>query len=267
MRRLATPFLIAALVLIGGTGLIANVASASTAALPKVVGGFNQTPTISFPKNAPPSTLQISYLHRGNGAKVVAGELLVANYLGQIWGGKVFDSFFSRKQLSAFPIGVGQVIPGWDKGLVGVPLGSRVLLVVPPVDGYGSAGNSSAGITGKDTLVFVIDVVYAYGKTALAEANPTVLHTKEGGVSVVAKGNSQPTITIAKKTAVPTSVGFYELAAGKGPRITAGLVVLQLIQDDWTGSVVASTWTLGSPFGANIGVKGRPGLLGGLGGR
>jgi peptidylprolyl isomerase len=264
MRRLVTPFLIAALVLIGGTGLIASTASASTVALPSVVGGFNQTPKITFPKNAPPATLQISYLHRGTGPKVVAGELLVANYLGQIWGGKVFDSSFSRKQLSAFPIGVGQVIPGWDKGLLGVPVGSRVLLIVPPIDGYGSTGNSTAGITGKDTLVFVIDVADAYGKSALAQANPVVLHTHEGGVSVVAKGNSQPTITIAKKAAAPTAVGFYELAAGTGPRITAGLVVLQLIQDDWTGSVVASTWTLGSPFGANIGVNGTPSIFDGL---
>jgi peptidylprolyl isomerase len=264
MRRLVTPFLIAALVLIGATGLIESAASASTVALPSVAGGFNQIPKITFPKNAPPATLQISYLHRGTGPKVVAGELLVANYLGQIWSGKVFDSSFSRKQLSAFPIGVGQVIPGWDKGLLGVPVGSRVLLVVPPIDGYGSTGNSTAGITGKDTLVFVIDVVDAYGKSALAQANPVVLHTHEGGVSVAAKGNSQPTITIAKKTAAPTAVGFYELAAGTGPRITAGLVVLQLIQDDWTGSVVASTWKLGSPFGANIGVKGTPSIFDGL---
>jgi peptidylprolyl isomerase len=264
MRRLASPFLIAALVLIGGTAFIGSTVSASTVALPSVTGGFNQIPKITFPKKAPPTTLQISYLHTGNGPKVVAGELLVANYLGQIWGGKVFDSSFSRKQLSGFPIGVGQVIPGWDKGLVGVPTGSRVLLVVPPIDGYGSTGNSSAGITGKDTLVFVVDVVAAYGKNALAQANPVVLHTKEGGVSVAAKGNTQPTITIAKKTAVPTSVGFYELAAGTGPRITAGLVVLQLIQDSWTGSVVASTWKLGSPFGANIGVKGTSSIFDGL---
>jgi peptidylprolyl isomerase len=264
MRRLASPFLIAALVLIGGTGFIGSAASASTVALPSVTGGFNQIPKITFPKKTPPSTLQVSYLHRGNGAKVVAGELLVANYLGQIWGGKVFDSSFSRKQLSGFPIGVGQVIPGWDKGLVGVPIGSRVLLVVPPIDGYGTTGNSSAGITGTDTLVFVVDVVDAYGKSALAQANPVVLHMKEGGVSVAAKGNTQPTITIAKKTAVPTSIGFYELAAGTGPRITAGLVVLQLVQDSWTGSVVASTWKLGSPFGANIGVKGTSSIFDGL---
>jgi peptidylprolyl isomerase len=264
MRRLATPFLIAALVLLGGTGLITTTASASTAALPSVTGGFNQVPKITFPKSAPSTALQVSYLHRGSGPKVVAGELLVTNYLGQIWGGKVFDSSYSRKQLSSFPIGVGQVIPGWDKGLVGVPIGSRVVLVVPPAEGYGTTGNSSAGITAKDTLVFVIDVVAAYNKSALAQKNPVVLHTHEGGVSVVATGNTQPTIKIAKKTATPKTVGFYELAAGTGPRITAGLVVLQLVQDDWTGSVVASTWTLGSPFGANVGITGTPSIFDGL---
>jgi len=264
MRRLATPLLIAALVLLGGTGLTGTAASATTISTPSVTGGFNQVPKITFPKGTPPTTLQVKYLHRGNGAKVAAGELAVVNYLGQIWGGKVFDSSFSRKQLSSFPIGVGQVIPGWDKGLLGVPLGSRVELIVPPADGYGASGNTNAGITGKDTLVFVIDVVNAYGKGALAQANPVVLHTHEGGVSVVANGTAQPTIKIAKKTADPKTVGFYELAAGTGPKIKAGLVVMQLLQDNWTGGIVASTWKLGSPFGANIGVSGTPSIFDGL---
>jgi peptidylprolyl isomerase len=264
MRRLATPFLIAALVLLGGTVLTGTAVSASTILIPTVTGGFNQVPTITFPKGTPPTTLQVTYLHRGTGAKITAGELAVVNYVGQIWGGKVFDSSFARKQLSSFPIGVGQVIPGWDKGLLGVALGSRVELVVPPADGYGSTGNSSAGITGKDTLVFVIDVVDAYGKGVLAQSNPVVLHTHEGGVSVAAKGNAQPTITIAKKTAAPKSVGFYELAAGTGPKITAGLVVMQLLQDNWTGGIVASTWKLGSPFGANVGVSGVSSIFDGL---
>jgi peptidylprolyl isomerase len=264
MRRLATPFLIAALALLGAGGLTASTASAATVLLPKVTGGFNQVPKITFPKGTPPSTLQVTYLHRGNGAKVVANELMVVNYLGQIWGGKVFDSSFSRKQLSSFPIGEGQVIAGWDKGLVGVPIGSRVELIVPPADGYGSAGIASAGITGKDTLVFVIDVVGAYAKSALAQSNPVVLHTHEGGVSVVAKGNTEPSITIAKKTAVPKTVGFYELAAGTGPKIKSGLVVLQLVQDSWGGVIVASTWKLGYPFGANIGVSGSQDIFDGL---
>jgi len=54
------------------------------------------------------------------------------------------------------------VITGWDKGLVGQTVGSRVMLSIPPADGYGSAGQSQAGITGKDTLVFVVDVIDAF---------------------------------------------------------------------------------------------------------
>jgi peptidylprolyl isomerase len=54
------------------------------------------------------------------------------------------------------------VIPAWDSGLVGQTVGSQVLLVVPPDQGYGSGGNSQAGITGTDTLVFVVDILDAY---------------------------------------------------------------------------------------------------------
>ena len=56
-------------------------------------------------------------------------------------------------------------MPGWDVGLVGVPVGSRVMLSLPPADGYGSAGNTSAGITSTDTLVFVVDIVQAITPT------------------------------------------------------------------------------------------------------
>ena len=55
----------------------------------------------------------------------------------------------------------GTVILGLDTGLVGQHVGSRVLVVAPPADGYGSAGKSSAGIKGTDTLVFAIDIISA----------------------------------------------------------------------------------------------------------
>ena len=60
------------------------------------------------------------------------------------------------------PIGVGQLVPGFDKALVGQPVGSRVLMVLPPSEGYGKQGNSAAGIKGTDTLVFVVDLLDAY---------------------------------------------------------------------------------------------------------
>ena len=59
-----------------------------------------------------------------------------------------------------------QIIPGWDKGLVGVPVGSRVLLVIPRADGYGKAGSGLGRDQGADTLVFVVDILGAVGGAA-----------------------------------------------------------------------------------------------------
>ena len=56
-----------------------------------------------------------------------------------------------------------QVIPGWDKGLAGQTVGRRVMLVIPPADGYGKTGSPQAHIKGTDTLVFVVDILGAFG--------------------------------------------------------------------------------------------------------
>ncbi len=94
---------------------------------------------------------------------VEAGQTITVHYTGVIWAsGKKFDSSWDRKQPIDFGIGTGDVIAGWDDGLVGQTVGSQVLLVVPPDQGYGSAGQPSAGITGTDTLVFVVDILDAY---------------------------------------------------------------------------------------------------------
>ncbi len=113
-------------------------------------------------------------LSEGDGPKVKKGDLLVADYLGEIYkSGKVFDNSYDRKQPAAFPIGAGGVIGGWDESLVGVNAGSRVLMVVPPKDGYGKKGNPDAGIKGTDSLVFVVDVIASYSKSgAGAEEHP-----------------------------------------------------------------------------------------------
>jgi peptidylprolyl isomerase len=78
---------------------------------------------------------------------------------------KTFDSSWSRSSPFAFNIGAGQVVKGWDQGLVGKTVGSRVMLVIPPAYGYGSAGASQAGISGTDTLVFVVDIIGTFKPT------------------------------------------------------------------------------------------------------
>ena len=133
-------------------------------ALPKVVAEPGKKPAITVPAGAAaPAQLTTKTLIQGTGPAVKSGQQLIAQYVGVVWAtGKQFDSSWDRGSTAAFPIGTGQVIPGWDKTLVGVNVGSRVLLVIPPADGYGASGQPAAGIKGTDTLVFVVDVLGAF---------------------------------------------------------------------------------------------------------
>jgi FKBP-type peptidyl-prolyl cis-trans isomerase len=136
-------------------------------ALPRVTAGTaGKGPKITIPKTAAPETLRIRTLIKGRGPKVTKGEFIVVQYEGVIWRTKkAFDSTWSRRQPFGTPIGVGQVIKGWDKGLAGQTVGSRVLLVIPPADGYGPVGAPSAGIKGTDTIVFAVDILAAASST------------------------------------------------------------------------------------------------------
>jgi peptidylprolyl isomerase len=136
-------------------------------ALPRVTAGTaGKGPKITIPKTAAPETLRIRTLIKGCGPKVAKGEFIVVQYAGVIWRTKkTFDSTWSRRQPFGTTIGVGQVIKGWDKGLVGQTVGSRVLLVIPPADGYGPVGAPSAGIKGTDTIVFAVDILAAASST------------------------------------------------------------------------------------------------------
>ena len=134
--------------------------------LPTVAATANSAPKITIPKSSPPSSLVVKTLIKGSGPPVTKGQEVVTQYVGVNWRTKsVFDSSWSRSAPFGFQIGAtpAQIIPGWDKGLIGVPVGSRVLLVIPPKDGYGSSGQAQAGIKGTDTLVFVVDILDAQG--------------------------------------------------------------------------------------------------------
>jgi FKBP-type peptidyl-prolyl cis-trans isomerase len=133
--------------------------------LPTVTAHAGSAPTVTIPANSPPSALVTKTLIKGSGPKLVKGQYVVAQYTGYIWRTKkVFDSSWSDGSPFGFVIGASpeQVIPGWDTGLAGQTVGSRVMLVIPPKDGYGTTGASSAGITGTDTLVFVVDIIDAF---------------------------------------------------------------------------------------------------------
>jgi len=138
-------------------------------ALPVVGSAQGSAPPVTIPHGTPPKALAVQTLIRGAGPTVGRGNLVVAQYVGMIWAShKTFDSSWSRKAPAAFTVGASpsQVIPGWDKGLVGRKVGSRILFVIPPADGYGKTGSSQAGIKGTDTLVVVVDILGTYAAAA-----------------------------------------------------------------------------------------------------
>jgi FKBP-type peptidyl-prolyl cis-trans isomerase len=127
--------------------------------LPKVTGDAKSKPVIEMPKSAAPTKLVVNVLTPGTGADVKSGQQIKVQYVGQIWAtGTQFDASWDRGQPIEFGIGTGNVIKGWDEGLVGQKIGSRVLLVIPPDKGYGASGRPPK-IQGTDTMVFVVDIV------------------------------------------------------------------------------------------------------------
>ena len=137
-------------------------AQPSPAWAPKIVEKGTTVTSLDFagtPK--PDGKLRSAVLIQGTGATVKKGQTITVNYLGQVYKGKKpFDESYS-KQPASFAIGTGAVISGWDKTLVGQKVGSRVILAIPPKEGYGKKGQPTAGIKGTDTLYFVVDILGA----------------------------------------------------------------------------------------------------------
>jgi peptidylprolyl isomerase len=129
--------------------------------LPKVTTGA--TPTMRIPHAAPPPGLQVRTVIQGTGRPVDANQLVVFHDLGQVWRtGKVFESSRDGGRPDSAVAGAGQMLAGWDRAVVGKPVGSRVLVVIPPKYGYGAKGHAGSGIRSTDTLAFVIDILAAY---------------------------------------------------------------------------------------------------------
>lgn len=124
-----------------------------------VTGGFGRKPSVTFTAAQPSPELLVEVLTEGDGQVVEEGDEIRCHYLGQVWNGEVFDNSYDHGGPLSFQIGVGYVIRGWDEGLVGHRVGSRVLLSIPSEYGYGDRGMPQAGIRGGDTLVFVTDIL------------------------------------------------------------------------------------------------------------
>ncbi len=132
---------------------------APAAGLPTIELAANGAPSIDFANSTKPDGLVVQPLIAGDGAPVADGDSITVHYSGWLWDGAPFDSSWRRAEAITFVIARGSLIDGWVDGLVGQPVGSQVLLVVPPEKGYGAA--DMGVIPPHSTLVFVVDILAA----------------------------------------------------------------------------------------------------------
>jgi peptidylprolyl isomerase len=116
-------------------------------------------PVIEVPDGPPPTELEVSDIVVGQGDLACSGQDVEMQYVGVTYAdGKQFDASWDRGEPFPFQLGGGQVIGGWDQGIVGMRQGGRRQLVIPPDLGYGERG-AGPDIPPGATLVFVVDLV------------------------------------------------------------------------------------------------------------
>jgi peptidylprolyl isomerase len=116
-------------------------------------------PEIGPIQGDPPADLVIEDIAVGDGPEAAAGQYVTVHYVGVSHSnGAQFDASWDRGEPFAFPLGGGQVIAGWDRGVEGMKVGGRRKLTIPPHLGYGDRGAGGAIAPG-ETLIFVVDLV------------------------------------------------------------------------------------------------------------
>lgn len=130
----------------------------------QVTGKASEKPKVSLPDSDPSCELQKVDIIEGDGPVAEDGMTLKMQYVGISWStGKQFDASWDRGDPFEFVLGTGGVIQGWDKGIAGMKVGGRRLLVIPSDMGYGPQGSPPA-IQPFETLVFVVDLLKAEKK-------------------------------------------------------------------------------------------------------
>lgn len=131
---------------------------APEAGFPSVVTTPDGIPGVTIPNSPAPTELKVAQLIRGEGELVEKGQLVTLHYSGFVWdSSEKFDSSWDSGQPAQFQMQDGALIEGFLSAVVGQPIGSQVIAIIPPALGYGDAGAGT--IPPGATLVFVIDIL------------------------------------------------------------------------------------------------------------
>ncbi|MGW5478813.1 FKBP-type peptidyl-prolyl cis-trans isomerase [Streptomyces sp. NPDC004008] len=196
--------------------------------LPAITAGtkFGEKPTVAKGPGAPSKDLAVKTVIAGSGQIVAENDYIQAHYLGQVWDtAKVFDNSYDRKTPLVIQLAQGGIIDGWRYALQGKKVGSRVLMAVPPAWGYGSQGNTQAGIKGSDTLVFVVDIQNSFNAKSSAKGKVVAQNdAKLPKVGTNTDGKA-PSIVVPKAKP-PTGLVANYVIEGTGDQVAADSTVL-----------------------------------------
>jgi len=214
-----------------------------------VTGARNKLPALKFTAPFGVAETVVKTLVAGTGPVVQKNQLATVNYTG-VNGrtAKEFDSSvdpqFKHVGAASFQLKDGALVPGFIKGLVGQKVGSRVLVAIPPKDGYGPTGSAQAGITATDTLLFVVDINGAQTPLTMAEGAAV---TPAANLPKVTVANGIPTAIAKPAGAAPKAPVTQVLVRGTGKKVAKGdSVSIQALAAVWrTGKLVTNTWQSG----------------------
>ena len=208
-----------------------------------VTGDAGKAPTVKIGADTPKTTvLTVCDLTVGTGDAVAANATVTAHYVGVgAASGKQFDSSWDRGQPATFPL--ANVIEGWQKGIPGMKLGGRRLLVIPGAQAYGANPPSGSGIGADEALVFVVDLV----PTPVPTVGPHVEGT--AGVTVTGEAGKEPVVKVSAETAKVTALTLSDITVGTGPEVKPGATVTAnyIGVGGLTGKTFDSSITTGQP--------------------
>ena len=256
MRRIAVLAALPLLATIALAGCGGSSSSSASSAV-TVTGGFGKSPVVKIPSEKAADKLKVTTLVRGSGQALSKTDAFVGNFAIYLWSGsshKLLQSTFKTGTPTLFS---GQLLPGLETALVGQKMGSRVVAVIPPADGFGKSGDPQAGIKPTDTLVFVVDMLHDFGPKASVSGQQA--SAGKGLPTVTDTTGAAPTVKIPSGKA-PTALVSKTLIKGTGPAVAQGdAVVVQSTGVNWrTGQVFDASWkhgTNGEPFGFTIGAS------------
>lgn len=219
------------------------------------VTGSGKDLHLAFPDAQAPKDLKVWVQQKGSGRAVAETDTVIAHYVGQVWKNeKPFDSSFSRGAPTGFSL--QNVIAGWRQGLTGLPVGTKVIVSVPPELGYGSTGNKDAGIGATDVIDFYVEIVDAFGinqagdKAAKSEA-------KVADLPVELKGalGEPVTLTVKAGAAQPKALTHTVIARGSGAAVAEKdtTVYVQYAMSLWDNSQTEVTYGKSGPQAVPMG--------------